>query len=368
MSKVYFLPARSGDHSTPPADSAQADMAAGLGRLWDAAGLSGCFGVPDLTALKLHVGEPGTKRTFVSPKIVAELVRLVAATDARPFLTDTAVLYKSPRDNGAGHARVAMKHGYGLEATGAPFVPADGLIGDEDREIPVSGKHFETVAIASAIAHARSMLVLSHATGHLGTGFGGAIKNLGMGCCSKRAKLRQHHGHSPRIDPESCRACGVCAEWCPSDAIAMENSAVMDSAVIDETRCIGCGECIAACLEGAVEFDWSQAGESLSERIAEHAVGAMSGKPGKVAFVTVAMDITKDCDCIGEAQDPVAPDVGILAGTDPVAIDLAVLDLVAARAGRPLEALAYANREPGYQVAYAASLGLGSLDYELVEV
>jgi uncharacterized Fe-S center protein len=355
MSTVYHLPA--------PDGADQADMVSGLSRLWDAAGLADCFGAPDLTALKLHVGEPGTKRTFVSPAIVAELVRLVAATEARPFLTDTAVLYRSPRNNGAGHARVAVEHGYGLEATGAPFVPADGLNGDEDFEVEVPGKHYDQVAIASAIVHARSMLVLSHATGHLGTGFGGAIKNLGMGCCSKRAKLRQHHGHQPRIDPDACRACEVCAEWCPSDAITME-----ETAVIDHGTCVGCGECIAACLEGAVEFDWSQAGESLSERIAEHAVGAVRGKGGHVGFVTVAMDITKDCDCIGVAQDPVAPDVGILAGTDPVAVDRAVLDLVAECAGRPLEAMAYGNREPGFQVAYAASLGLGSLDYELVRV
>jgi len=356
MSRVFYLPVSA-------AGSSQADMVPGLSRLWDAAGLSECFGAPDLTALKLHVGEPGGKRTFVSPSIVAELVRLVASTDARPFLTDTAVLYRSPRDNGAGHARVAVEHGYGLEATGAPFLPADGLIGDEDVEVPVSGKHYDRVAIARAIVHARSLLVLSHATGHLGTGFGGAIKNLGMGCCSKRAKLRQHHGHNPRIDEEACRTCGVCAEWCPSDAITVE-----ETAVIDQEICVGCGECIAACLEGAVEFDWSQMGESLSERIAEHAVGAMQGKEGRVAFVTVAMDITKDCDCIGEAQEPVTPDIGILAGTDPVAIDRAVLDLVKVRAGQPLETLAYANREPGYQVAYAASLGLGHQEYELIEV
>ena len=338
-------------------------MVPGLSRLWAAAGLADCFGAPDLTALKLHVGEPGTKRTFVSPAIVAELVRLVAETDARPFLTDTAVLYRSPRDNGAGHARVAVEHGYGLEATGAPFIPADGLIGDGDVEVPVAGKHYDRVAIARAIVQARSLLVLSHATGHLGTGFGGAIKNLGMGCCSKRAKLRQHHGHNPRIDESACRTCGVCAEWCPSDAIT-----VGETAVIDQEICVGCGECIAACLEGAVEFDWSQMGESLSERIAEHAVGAMRGKEGHIAFVTVAMDITKDCDCIGEAQEPVTPDIGILAGTDPVAIDRAVLDLVKSRAGQPLETLAYANREPGCQVAYAASLGLGSQEYELIEI
>lgn len=352
MSTVYYLPVNGSTN--------QDGMASGLPALWAAAGLGSCFGAPDLAAVKLHVGEPGTKRTFVSPQIVRTLVDLVAETGGRPFLTDTAVLYKSPRDNGAGHARVAIEHGYGLEATGAPFLPADGLNGDEDIEVPVDGRHFDAVAIASGIVHARSMLVLSHATGHLGTGFGGAVKNLGMGCCSKRAKLRQHHGHNPEIDPGKCKVCAVCAEWCPTDAIEMG-----DTAVIDQETCIGCGECIAACLEGAVEFGWSKAGVDLSERIAEHAVGAMKGKEGRVAFVTVAMDITKDCDCIGEDQPKVVPDVGVLASTDPVAIDRAVLDLVAERAGRTLEEASYPHRDGGHQSAYAESIGLGSTTYEL---
>ena len=157
------------DHPAP-AGAAQADLAGGLGRLWDAAELSACFGAPDLTALKLHVGEPGTKRTFVSPALVAELVRLVSDTGARPFLTDTAVLYKSPRDNAVTHAGVALQHGFGPEAMGAPFLSADGLIGADEVEIRVDGKHFEKVAIATGIAQARSMLLLTHATGHLGTG------------------------------------------------------------------------------------------------------------------------------------------------------------------------------------------------------
>jgi len=279
------------------------------------------------------------------------------------FLTDSAVLYKSPRDNGAGHTRVAVEHGFGLEAVGAPFLPADGLIGDEEYEVPIAGRHFDKVAISSAIVHARSLLVLSHATGHLGTGFGGAIKNLGMGCCSKKAKLRQHHGHNPRIDEESCRACAVCAEWCPTGSITVESAAT-----IDQETCIGCGECIAACLEGAVDFDWSKAGAELSERIAEHALGAAKGKDGRIAFITVAMDITKDCDCIGERQDAVAPDIGVLASRDPVAIDRAVLDLVAERAGKRLEELSYPGRDGGHQVRYAADLGLGSAEYELVRV
>ena len=354
MSQVHFVPARTDD----PDD----ELAGKISALWERAGLAGCFAKGDLAALKLHVGEPGTK-TFVSPRIVRTLVSRMTLTGASPFLTDTAVLYKSPRDNGPGHVRVAMDHGFTPLAVGASFLPADGLTGADAEEVPVGGRHFITVSIASAILKARSMLLLTHATGHLGTGFGGAIKNLGMGCSSKKSKLRQHHGQHPRIDIEKCQGCAVCADWCPTDSIS-----VVEKARIDQTTCIGCGECIATCLMGAVKFDWSKMGKDLSERIVEHAAGAIRGKRGKLACVTVAMDITKNCDCLGVHEEPVVPDIGILASTDPVALDKAVLDLVRERAGKSLMELAYPDRDGAYQIAYAAEIGLGAAEYELVTV
>jgi uncharacterized Fe-S center protein len=354
MSTVYLLPI--------DRQASDADTAAGLDALWRAAGLAEVFTAHDLAALKLHVGEPGTK-TFVRPVIAANLVRLIAATGAEPFLTDTAVLYKSPRDNAVGHARVAAAHGFGADRVGAPFIPADGLHGADEIELEVNGRHYDTAAIATAIVQARSMLVLSHATGHLGVGFGGALKNLGMGCSSKKAKLRQHHGQQPRIDPDSCTACATCAEWCPSDAIT-----VADTAEIDAAECIGCGECVAVCRDGAVHFDWGIMGRELSERIVEHAAALVRHKPDRLAYVTVAQAITKDCDCLGVAQEPLLDDVGILAARDPVAIDKAILDLVTERAGRTLEAMSYPGHDATLQMRYAAELGLGDLDYELVTV
>ena len=354
MSQVHFVPARTDD----PDDVMNEKVSA----LWRQAGLSGCFTKGDLAALKLHVGEPGTK-TFVPPRIVKSLVSMMTVAGASPFLTDTAVLYKSPRDNGPGHLRVAMDHGFSPLGVGAPFLPADGLTGADAEEVPVGGAHFETVSIASAILKARSMLLLTHATGHLGTGFGGAIKNLGMGCSSKKSKLRQHHGQHPRIDIEKCQGCAVCADWCPTDSITVD-----EKAVIDKGTCIGCGECIATCLMGAVEFDWSIMGKDLSERIVEHAAGAIRGKEGKLACVTVAMDITKNCDCLGVLEEPVVEDIGILASTDPVALDRAVLDLIMERAGKSLMDLSYPDRDGNYQIAYAAEIGLGTEDYDLVTV
>jgi uncharacterized Fe-S center protein len=255
-----------------------------------------------------------------------------------------------------------VEHGFGADRVGAPFLPADGLNGADEIEVEVAGRRYDVVAVASAIQHARSMLVLTHATGHLGTGFGGAIKNLGMGCCSKKGKLRQHHGQQPRIDEGTCVLCETCAEWCPTGSIAMGDS----SAVIESETCIGCGECVAACLEGAVEFDWSTMGRELSERIAEHAAGVVRSKPGRIAYVTAAVSITKNCDCLGVSEDGVVDDIGLLASTDPVAIDQAVLDLVRERAGKRLEDLSYPDRDGSLQIACAEELGLGSRRFTLV--
>jgi uncharacterized Fe-S center protein len=354
MSTVHLLPASAfADESRLPA---------AIDALWKAAGLAGCFRENDLAAIKLHVGEPGVV-TSLRPAVARELVRCVAATGARPFLTDTAVLYRSPRDTGPGHARLAHERGFGIEAVGAPFIPADGLIGADEVEVAIRGKHFEIVTVASGIARARSMLVLSHATGHLGTGLGAALKNLGMGCASRKAKLRQHHGQQPHIDAEACTACGECARWCPSSAITVDRAARIDGGL-----CIGCGECIAVCRDGAVSFDWTVDGRELQERVVEHAAGVVRAKPDRIAYVTAATGITKDCDCLGRTQEPLLPDIGLLASTDPVAIDAAVLDLVAERAGRTLESMSYPRHDASVQIAHAEKLGLGSSRYELVQV
>jgi hypothetical protein len=355
MSTVYLATAT---HDEPEHETERKIVA-----LWRAAGFDAIFAKNDLAAVKLHVGEPGTT-TFVAPGIVRSLVGCIAARGARPFLTDTAVLYKSPRDTGVGHARVAADHGFTLERVGAPFIPADGLQGADEIKVEVEGgKHFKEVGIAAAIMQARSMLVVTHATGHLAVGYGGALKNLGMGCAAKKGKLKQHHGQAPRIDAGACTACGTCAEWCPAEAIT-----VTTAALIDAGRCIGCGECVATCRDGAVDFDWSVGGAELQERIVEHAAAVVRGKPKQIGYITVAESITKDCDCMGRPQAPVCADIGILASRDPVAIDQAVMDLVREQTGRRLEALAYPKRDGTVQIGYATRLGLGEATVELVRV
>jgi hypothetical protein len=354
MSEV-FLAAVAADE---PAERQEAAIAA----LWQQADLGRAFHPKDLTALKLHVGEPGTK-TFVQPALVLALVRRIAGTGARPFLTDTAVLYKSPRDNAVGHALVAYKHGFRPDRVGAPFVPADGLIGADEVEVAVGGKHYDEVYVATAVAQARSLLVLSHATGHLGTGLGATLKNVGMGCAAKKGKLRMHHGQVPTIDDEACTACGTCAEWCPEEAIAVNTFAV-----IDTQRCIGCGECIARCRDHAVGHGWDVMGRELQEKVVEYAAGVLRPKAGRAVYVTSAQQVTKDCDCMGLDQAPLLPDIGVLASHDPVALDQAVWDLIQERAGQTLESMSYPTRDARVQLAYAEEMGLGERAVALREI
>ncbi len=354
MSQVYLVPAR----MDQPAQALERATEA----LWDAASLGRVLQPRDLTAIKLHVGEPGTP-TRLRPALARALVRRVTAADARPFLTDTSVLYKSPRDNAVGHALVAHAHGFGVDSVGAPFVPADGLIGADEVELPVDGKFYKSVSVATGVVQARSMVVLTHATGHLGTGLGGALKNLGMGCTSRKAKLRQHHNQQPHIDTDLCTACGECARWCPEDAIAVD--AVAE---IDGQACIGCGECIARCRYDAVGFGWGIMGKELQQRMAEHAAAIVLNKPDRIAFVTAVMAVTKDCDCLGLDQPPLLPDIGLLASLDPVALDMATLDLIYERAGRTLESMSYPRVQAFEQIRHAERCGIGDSEYDLVQV
>ncbi|MCU0662720.1 MAG: DUF362 domain-containing protein [Myxococcota bacterium] len=352
MTDVFFIEA----HHTDTREV----MARKLEALWHKSGLASRFAPKDLTALKLHVGEPGTK-TFISPSIAGALVDCLQSSGCTVFLTDTAVLYRSPRDNAIGHIKVAMEHGFGLTQVGAPFFPADGLRGDHGIDVAVDGKHHKKVSIAAGILEARSLLVLSHATGHLGTGFGGALKNLGMGCATKKGKLQQHHGQQPHVNEQACTCCGVCEKWCPSEAIS-----VGTTAVIDAEKCIGCGECVAVCRDNAIAYDWGIMGKELQERIVEHAAAVVRHHRSTMACVTAAIQITKDCDCLGVSQKGLVPDIGILASTDPVALDQAVHDLICERAGRTLESMSYPSHDGTVQMRYAQELGLGSQSYTLV--
>lgn len=355
MGKVYFI----ASESQTAADS----LPEKVNRLVEESDLSACVSQNDLVAIKIHFGDE-ENNTHIAPDCVRPVVEHILKRGGHPFLTDTNVLYRSQRDNAVDHLQLAYHHGFTIKRTGAPVVIADGLLGNLEKDIAIPGKIFNVVSISTTAVEANSLLLMSHVTGHMETGIGGAIKNLGMGFASRKGKLRQHSVSKPSVLQKHCTGCQVCLEWCPADAILLEN----DKAVIQNRICIGCGECITVCRFGAVKHDWGRGDNELQKRMAEHALGVVIQKKGKMGCLSFLTNITKDCDCISKAQKAIMPDIGILASTDPVAIDAASLNLIQERTGNSLTDLSYPNIDAWVQIRHAESIGLGSSRYKLVEL
>ncbi|MBN2104544.1 DUF362 domain-containing protein [bacterium] len=330
--------------------------------LLKSAGFQSKFQQRDLVAVKLHFGEKGNKPP-IAPGWIRPVSDMIKSQGASPFLTDTCVLYRSQRDNAVKYLQLIQNFGFTPGKTGAPVIIADGLAGNDETEVDISGQLFNKVAIASVAAQASGLMVLSHVTGHLAAGMGAAIKNLGMGFASRKGKLRQHANMKPHISEALCTGCGVCLRWCPVDAISMHGNV----AKIDSLKCIGCGECVTVCRYYAVKHDWQTAGPDLQKRMAEHALGVVIPKKGKTGFLNFLTSITKDCDCIGRNQTPIMPDIGILASDNPVAIDAASLDLIHQNAGTGLNNIAYPI-DPWVQIRHGEAIGLGTCRYDLIEV
>jgi uncharacterized Fe-S center protein len=366
-SKVYFA----GIRARSPADSKQNK----INRLFDAAGFSELINKGDLVAIKLHFGERGND-SYVNPIFVKPIVQKARALHARPFLTDTNTLYGGSRANAVDHLQTAEEHGFSQAVAGAPVIIADGLGGDDFREVSIDGKHFSRVKIAGEIASADSMIVVSHFKAHLPAGFGGAIKNLGMGCAPALGKAEQHSAR-PIFNADICIGCGACAEHCPKGAITVEKRIE----AVNWQLCTGCGKCLRLCPVHALDFDWFVQVPPFMERMTEYALGALAGKDGHVGFFNFLLNITPDCDCVPWSDAPLVPDIGILASKDPVAIDQASCDLVNHQAGFVNSAL-QKNHEPGkdkflgvwentigqIQLDYGDKIGLGCKDYKLIEI
>jgi len=333
-----------------------------LKQLFYTAGLDGLLETNDHTAIKVHFGEKQSD-TFVAPVYVRPLVQCIREKGAKPFLTDTNVLYKSVRDNAVTHLELAYEHGFTYEQVGAPVIIADGIKGINETAIEINAPLNKTVSLATEFVSANSIIVISHATGHINAGLGATIKNMGMGMASRKGKLTQHSLSKPRIDTHKCNACGICAQWCPSDAIVVGEQ----FALINTELCIGCGECITMCRSTAIRFRWDNTSVNLQRQIAEHALGIIKAKRGKIGFVTFLINMTKDCDCLTGKQKPILPDLGALAGLDPVAIDQAVLDLTSQFNQKSLSELAYPNNDASEQIRYGEQIGLGSRQYQLIE-
>lgn len=344
-------------------------------RLFDAASMAEAVRKGDITAVKLHFGERGND-TYVNPVLVSPVVEKIKEIGAKPFLTDTNTLYGGSRANSIDHLVTALQHGFGYEVTGAPLIIADGLRSDYCRQVRINGKHFQSVKIAGEIASANSMIAVSHFKAHLPAGFGGAVKNLGMGCAPAAGKADQHSTR-PIFNAEMCLGCGFCKEICPANAIKVDKKITS----IDYDACLGCGECLRTCPTHAIDFDWFVEVPPFMERIAEYALGAVKGKEKRVGFFNILLNITPDCDCVSWSDASFVPDIGILASRDPVAVDQASFDLVNRQAGLQ-NSLLQRNHAPGedkfkglwkntdglVQLEHAAKIGLGGREYSLIEV
>ena len=316
----------------------------------------------DMVAVKTHFGE-SPDLGFVRPLYFSMLAKNIKSKKAMPFLTETSTLYKGNRTNAVIHTEHAIKQGFGYEHTGMPIIMADGLMGDDEIEVKIKGKIYEKVKIAALIAKVQSMVVVSHFTGHLGAGFGGALKNMGMGCSSRRGKMEQHSTAKPSIKVSSCTKCNQCVVWCPTGAVSMGD----DSAVIDHDVCIGCGQCLAVCRFDAVSYNWGATYENLQKKVVEHAMGVAAVHGNSSLYINFLTRVSKDCDCMPGSFKEIVPDIGVLISRDPVAVDAASLDLVEERSGSKMSELCY-DIPYHCQIDYARELGFGSPDYELVMV
>ncbi len=350
-STVYFT-----DLSSSPGNG----LVEKTGRLLREAGLAKVTGPGLLTAVKLHFGEPGNA-AFVRPVFLRRIVEEIAAAGGKPFLTDTNTLYVGGRCNAADHIRSAVRNGFAFAVVDAPIVIADGLRGESVVRVPIAGRLYKEVSIGAEIANADALVAVAHFKGHELSGFGGTLKNLGMGCASRAGKLSQHSTVAPYVDPVQCTACGTCVVHCPSGAIAVVDA----KAVIDAATCIGCADCIVVCPEKSVKVDWNEAAPETQRKIAEHALGAVAGKRGRCLFVNFVMQVSPFCDCYGSNDVPISPDVGILASDDPVAIDQASADLVVAAAGRDPFRATHPAVDWTIQLSHAEEVGLGSRRYRL---
>jgi uncharacterized Fe-S center protein len=345
-----------------------------IGRLLKASGLDMVFERGDLVAIKTHFGEPGNT-TFIRPQFLARIVDVVAMKGGRPFLTDANTLYVGQRSNAVDHATTAVRHGFTFPVVNAPVIIADGLKGKDQVEVKVSLKNCKTIKIAAVASQADSIIGVAHFKGHGATGFGGALKNIGMGFGSRAGKLDMHCDVHPSVKEGKCKSCGLCVRNCPSGAIRLKKKAV-----IDEKLCIGCGECYIYCPNKAIDAGGYVGKSILQEKIVEYCYGILTNKKDKVGFVNFVMDVTPDCDCPPWSDRSVVPDIGILASKDIVAIDQASADLVNKKAGIKDTRLAR-NLAPGadkfkalhkvdweVQLAYAEKLGLGNRDYRLTRI
>lgn len=352
---VYFIPAEGTEPEEAVAEKAR--------KAYMAIGLNEHIEDDDFTALKIHFGEKNNTG-HIKPQWLKGILSEVRQRTSHAFLTDTNTLYIGNRSNAIDHTRLAWSHGFTPDIVGIPVIIADGLIGRDKLEEKTPQDATQSSKIASSIRDSDVLVCLTHITGHVQTGLGGAMKNMGMGCASRAGKLDQHSVVHPRVGAKQCRNCGLCLDFCPENAIIQAERHV----VIDGDKCIGCGECLVVCKYGAIKMKWDEDTRRIQEKLAEYAHRIFRQFKGRAGFVNFLIKITKDCDCMAKDDPRIVEDIGIVSSMDPVAVDKATADLVVEKSGgRDVFRKGY-DVDWSIQLRHGERLGLGMMAYDLVRL
>lgn len=365
-SKVYFTDFR----ATPNCNLLQK-----LEKLIKKAGIDTINFNNKFAAIKIHFGEPGNL-SYLRPNYAKVIVDHVYEQGGKPFLTDCNTLYVGRRKNALDHLDAAYENGFSPFSTGCHVVIADGLKGTDEILVPMDGEYIKEAKIGRAIMDADIFISLNHFKGHEATGFGGALKNIGMGCGSRAGKMEMHSAGKPSVQARLCTSCRACFKNCAHGAISFDEN---KKAVIDHNKCVGCGRCIGACNYDAVHPMGDETNDILNRKIAEYTYAILKDRPH--FHISLVVDVSPYCDCHAENDVPIVPNVGMFASFDPVALDVACADAVN---GQPVignsmlaeqpqvhhDHFTNAHPETNWKscIEHAEKLGIGKSEYELITV
>ena len=367
-SKVYFADLRADVHE---------NLQQKLTRLMKTAGMGDIDFQDKFVAIKLHFGEPGNL-AFLRPNWARTVADFVKERGGKPFLTDCNTLYVGGRKNALDHMDSAMLNGFNPMTTGCQIIIGDGLKGSDEVEVPVvGGEYVKNAKIGRAVMDADVFISLTHFKGHEEAGFGGCLKNIGMGCGSRAGKMEQHNAGKPHVAEKHCIGCGQCRKICAHGAPIITDG----KAGIDHDRCVGCGRCIAVCPKNAVQINWDETTINLNRKIAEYTKAVVDGRP--CFHISLVIDVSPNCDCRPENDMAIVPNVGMFASFDPVALDMACVDAVNAqtplRGSAADDAHAKAHVHDHFQrlhpdtnwrscLEHGEKIGIGTREYELIKI
>ena len=353
-----------------------------LQKLCRAAGIGNIDMDGKFVAIKMHFGEMGNL-SYLRPNYAKAVVDLVRELGGKPFLTDCNTMYPGSRKNALEHLACAWENGFTPLSAGCPILIADGLKGTDDVAVPVAGgEYIREAKIGRAIMDADVFISLTHFKGHEVTGFGGALKNIGMGCGSRAGKKDQHANGQPTIDPALCRGCRRCERECANNGLQFDASA--RKMTINTANCVGCGRCLGACNFDAISFANRTAPRDLNYRMAEYTKAVVDGRPN--FHISLVLDVSPNCDCHCENDAPILPDIGMFASFDPLALDQACVDACLAAEPLPnsqlsdnMHSAAFVDHHDHFQnnapetewkscLEHAEKIGLGTRSYELIRV